>query len=144
MLIIAKKEFFRVPILGRGMVLRGFIPIDRKNRAQAIEAIEAGARALKAGHSFLIFLEGTRSPDGRLQGFKKGAFIMAMKARAPIVPISISASARVMPKGKFEIHHGVVRVTVHDPVPNRRVLVGRRRQDHGTGAAGYPVRAGGG
>ncbi len=116
-LIIGKKEFFRVPILGRGMALRGFIPIDRKNRAQAIKAIEAGTQALKRGHSFLIFPEGTRSPDGRLQAFKKGAFIMAMKAGAPIAPISISGSARVMPKGKFEIRPGVVRVTVHDPVP---------------------------
>lgn len=118
-LIIGKKEFFRVPILGRCMTLRGFIPIDRKNRAQAIEAIEAGTRGLTAGHSFLIFPEGTRSPDGRLQAFKKGAFIMAMKAGAPIVPISISGSARVMPKGKFKIQPGVLRVTVHDPVPTK-------------------------
>ncbi len=116
-LIIGKKEFFRVPILGRAMSLRGFIPIDRRNRTHAIEAIEAGIRAVKAGHSFLIYPEGTRSPDGRLQAFKKGAFIMAIKAGAPIVPISISGSARVMPKGKFEIHPGVVRITVHDPVP---------------------------
>ena len=116
-LIIGKKEFFRVPILGRAMALRGFIPIDRKNRTHAMEAIEAAVRAVKAGHSFLIYPEGTRSPDGRLQAFKKGAFIMAIRAGAPIVPISISGSARVMPKGKFEIHPGVVRVTVHDPVP---------------------------
>jgi 1-acyl-sn-glycerol-3-phosphate acyltransferase len=118
-LIVGKKEFFRVPILGRAMALHGFIPIDRKNRAQAIAAIEAGIRAVKAGHSFLIFPEGTRSPDGRLQAFKKGGFVMAMKAGVPIVPISISGSARVMPKGKFEIHPGVVRITVHDPVPSR-------------------------
>jgi 1-acyl-sn-glycerol-3-phosphate acyltransferase len=116
-LFISKKEFFRVPILGRAMALRGCIPIDRKNRAQAMEAIEAGVRSVKAGHSFLIFPEGTRSANGRLQAFKKGAFILAMKAGAPIVPISISGSVRVMPKGKFEIHPGVVRITVHDPVP---------------------------
>jgi 1-acyl-sn-glycerol-3-phosphate acyltransferase len=121
-LIIGKKQFFRVPILGHGMALRGFIPIDRKNRAQAIEAIEAAIRALKAGHSFLIYPEGTRSPDGRLQAFKKGAFVMAIKAGAPIVPISISGSGRVMPKGKFEIHPGVVRITVHDAVPTEGCL----------------------
>ena len=116
-LFISKKEFFRVPILGRAMALRGCIPIDRKNRAQAMEAIEAGVRSVKAGHSFLIFPEGTRSPNGRLQAFKRGGFMMAMKAGAPIVPISISGSARVMPKGKFEVHPGVVRITVYDPVP---------------------------
>jgi 1-acyl-sn-glycerol-3-phosphate acyltransferase len=126
-LIVGKKEFFRVPILGRAMALRGFIPIDRKNRARAIEAIEAGVRAVKTGHSFLIFPEGTRSPDRRLQAFKKGAFIMAMKAGAPIVPISISGSARVMRKGKFEIHPGVVRITVHDAVPTR----GSTQEDRG-------------
>ncbi len=116
-LVIGKKEFFRVPVLGRAMSLRGFIPINRQDRVQAVAAIEAGVRSLRNGHSFLIFPEGTRSPDGRLQPFKKGAFIMAIKAGAPIVPISISGSAKVMPKGRFEIHPGRVRITVHDAVP---------------------------
>ncbi len=115
-LVMGKKEFFRVPILGRGMLLRGFIPVDRKNRQRAIEAMEEGVKSLKAGHSFLVFPEGTRSPDGRLQPFKRGVFIMAIKAGAPIVPISISGTRKIMPKGKFEIHPGVERITVHNPV----------------------------
>src|SRR5208337_849967 len=115
-LVLAKKEFFRVPIVGRGMVVRGFIPVDRRNREQALEAVEKGVQALKAGKSFLVYPEGTRSPDGRLQRFKKGVFVMAIKAGAPIVPISVSGSNKIMPKGKFVIRPGRVRITFHEPV----------------------------
>lgn len=122
-LVMGKKEFFRVPILGRAMLLRGFIPVDRKNRQRAIQAMEEGVKSLKAGHSFLVFPEGTRSPDGRLQPFKKGVFIMAIKAGAPVVPISVSGSSKIMPKGKFEIHPGTVRIVVHDPIPTETCTV---------------------
>jgi 1-acyl-sn-glycerol-3-phosphate acyltransferase len=116
-LVMAKREFFRVPILGRAMRLRGFIPVERKNRERAIAAVEKGVEALKAGHSFLVYPEGTRSPDGRLQAFKKGVFVMAIKAGAPIVPISISGSAKIMRKGEVRIRPGKIRITLHDPVP---------------------------
>ena len=115
-LVLVKKEFFRVPILGRGMVACGFIPVDRRNREQALEAVEKGVQALKAGKSFLVYPEGTRSPDGRLQRFKKGVFVMAIKAGAPIVPISVSGSNKIMPKGKFVMRPGGVRITFHQPV----------------------------
>ncbi|MBI1940656.1 MAG: 1-acyl-sn-glycerol-3-phosphate acyltransferase [Acidobacteria bacterium] len=114
---IAKKEFFRVPILGTAMRLCGFIPVDRKNRERAIEAIEEGVKALKAGHSFMVFPEGTRSPDGRLQPFKKGVFVMALEAGAPIVPMSVSGSSKIMRKGEFVIYPGQVRITIHPSVP---------------------------
>jgi 1-acyl-sn-glycerol-3-phosphate acyltransferase len=134
-LVMAKKEFFRVPILGRGMLARGFIPVERRNREQAFEAVEKGVDALKAGKSFLVYPEGTRSPDGRLQSFKKGVFVMAINAGAPIVPVSISGSNKIMPKGKFIIRPGRVRITFHDPVPtegftieDRQLLIGRVRQ----------------
>jgi 1-acyl-sn-glycerol-3-phosphate acyltransferase len=114
---IAKQEFFRVPILGRAIRLCGFIPVDRKNRERAIEAIEAGIKALEAGHSFMVFPEGTRSSDGRLQPLKKGVFVMALQAGAPIVPISVSGSSKIMRKGKFVVHPGLVRITIHETVP---------------------------
>jgi 1-acyl-sn-glycerol-3-phosphate acyltransferase len=115
-LILVKKEFFRVPILGQAMRLRGFVPIDRKNRGGAIQALEQATRFLMAGHSFLAFPEGTRSGDGRLLPFKKGVFIMAFRAGTPIVPISISGSRKIMPKGEPAIRPGIVRVTFHDAV----------------------------
>lgn len=116
-LVMTKEEFFRVPVLGRAMRLRGFIPVNRKNRERSREAVEQAVRALKAGSSFLVFPEGTRSPDGRLQAFKKGAFIMAVKSQAPIVPVSISGTRLIMQKGKAVIRSGKVRITLHPPIP---------------------------
>jgi 1-acyl-sn-glycerol-3-phosphate acyltransferase len=115
-LVLVKQEFFRVPVLGRGMILRGFIPVDRKNREKAIASVERAVDSMKAGNSFLAFPEGTRSPDGRLQPFKKGLFVMAIKAGALIVPISVSGARKVMPKGQFVIHPGRVRITIQDPI----------------------------
>lgn len=122
-LILAKEEFFRVPILGRAMRLRGFIPIKRKNRQEAIGALERGTELLGAGHSFLVFPEGTRSPDGRLLPFKKGVFIMAIKAGVPIIPVSVSGSRKIMAKGRLAIRPGKVRVTLHEPVRTEREAV---------------------
>lgn len=127
-LVLGKQEFFRVPVLGRAMRLRGFVPIDRRNRERAIEAVEQAVRLLQAGRSFLVFPEGTRSPDGRLQPFKKGAFMMALKAGAPIVPISISGASEVMRKGEFAIHPGRVRITFHDAVPTAGCSVDDRER----------------
>ena len=134
-LVLVKKEFFRVPILGRAMVACGFIPVERRNREQAFAAVEKGVQALKAGKSFLVYPEGTRSPDGRLQRFKKGVFVMALKAGAPIVPVSVSGGNKIMPKGKFVIRPGRVRITFHGPVSaegltveDRQVIIDRVRQ----------------
>lgn len=115
-LLLAKEEFFRVPILGAAMRLRGFIPVDRKSREKSARAIERAVESISAGHSFLVFPEGTRSEDGRLQPFKKGVFIMAVKVGAPIIPISISGSRVIMPKGKAAMRPGEVRITFHQPV----------------------------
>jgi 1-acyl-sn-glycerol-3-phosphate acyltransferase len=98
------------------MVYRGFIPVDRKNRERAIAAVDQAVASLKAGNSFLAFPEGTRSPDGRLQTFKRGLFVMAIKAGALIVPVSASGARKIMPKGQFAIHPGRVRITIHDPI----------------------------
>ena len=126
--VMAKKGLFAVPILGRAMRLRGYVPVDRQNRERAMQAIEEGVRALQAGESFMIYPEGKRSSDGRLLPFKKGAFVMAIKAQAPIVPISISGASKVMPKGAFAIRPGVVRITIHDPVPTAGYRLEEREQ----------------
>ena len=125
-LVMAKQEFFRVPVLGRAMLLRGFIAVDRKHRERAIAAVERAVAALKAGHSFLAFPEGTRSPDGRLQPLKKGVFVMAIKAGAPIVPISVSGARKIMPKGQFGIRPGRIRIMIQDPIPTAHFNVDDR------------------
>lgn len=115
-LVLGKKEAFRIPILGTAMRLRGFIPVDRKDRERAIEAVEQACQALRAGHSFVVFPEGTRSPNGRLQPLKKGGFIMALKAGAPIMPVSLSGGRRIMGKGKARIYPGSFLITFHEPI----------------------------
>ena len=139
-LVLVKKEFFRVPVIGSGMTLVGFIRVDRKNREQARDAVERGVVAIKAGHSFLVYPEGTRSLDGRLQPFKKGVFVMALKAGAPIVPISVSGSNKIMPKSKFVMRPGRVRITFHDSISttgltidDREMIIERVRQAMLTG-----------
>jgi 1-acyl-sn-glycerol-3-phosphate acyltransferase len=115
-LFLAKKEAFRIPVLGRAMRMRGFVPVDRKNRERAAVAIDEAAEALRSGKSFLVYPEGTRSPDGRLQPFRKGVFVMALKAGAPIVPVSLSGAGRIMRKGEWAMHSGLIRITLQDPV----------------------------
>jgi 1-acyl-sn-glycerol-3-phosphate acyltransferase len=134
-LVMAKREFFQVPVLGTAMVYRGFIPIDRKSREKSMAALDQAVESLKAGKSFMAFPEGTRSPDGRLQAFKKGLFVMAIKAGALIVPVSVSGARKIMPKGTFAIHPGTVRITIQDPIPageytpeQRMELIQRTRQ----------------
>jgi 1-acyl-sn-glycerol-3-phosphate acyltransferase len=89
--ILYKHEIDRIPVLARAFRMGGFIPIDRRRKESAMRSIEAGARSLQAGNSFLIFPEGTRSKTDEMLPFKKGGFIMAIKAGAPIVPVAIQA-----------------------------------------------------
>jgi 1-acyl-sn-glycerol-3-phosphate acyltransferase len=127
-LVLAKQEFFRVPVLGRAMIYRGFIPVDRKNRERAIAAVEQAVESMRRGSSFLAFPEGTRSPDGRLQTFKKGLFVMAIKAGTLIVPVSVSGARKIMPKGHFGIHPGLVRITIQDPIHAADYTLEQRRE----------------
>lgn len=125
-LVMAKREFFRVPVLGTAMTYRGFIPVDRSNHERAMRSVDQAVAALRAGKSFMAFPEGTRSPDGRLQPFKKGLFAMAIKAGALVVPVSVSGAHKVMPKGRFAIHPGRVRITIHDPVETQNYTLDER------------------
>jgi len=108
--ILLKKSLFRYPIVGQAFHLAGFIPVDRSKKDLAIASLEKAIEAMRGGQSFLIYPEGTRSPDGRLQEFKKGAVVMAIKAGVPIVPIACSGAHRVMRKRSLEIHPGEILV----------------------------------
>src|SRR4249920_1251466 len=115
--ILYKQEIDRIPVLARAFRLGGFIPIDRRNKEAAMRSIEAGAQSIRAGHSFLIFPEGTRSRSGDLLPFKKGGFIMAIEAQAPIVPVAIQGGRNAMRKGSAFVRPVKVSVRIGKPVP---------------------------
>jgi 1-acyl-sn-glycerol-3-phosphate acyltransferase len=112
-----KAEVGRIPVLGRAMRLVGFVPVDRANRASAIASVDAAAERLSAGDSFIIAPEGTRARSGEMLPFKKGGFIMAIKAQVPVVPVAVHGTAEAMPRGRFRVTPGVVRVEVGAPIP---------------------------
>ena len=113
---LIKKEMMHLPVLS--LVLRQvqFIPIERTNPKKAQEGIELGAKRLREGKSFFAFPEGTRSRDGRLGEFKKGVFIMAIKAQAPVIPVTILNSAKINPPGSYGIRPGHIEVIFHDVI----------------------------
>jgi len=114
---LAKEELFRIPILGHAMRAAGYIPIDRGDRRKAVESLNQTALRVQKGTSVMIFPEGTRSPDGVLQEFKKGAFLLAIKSQQFIVPIAISGSHHVLAKrGKWILEPGVIDVTIEKPI----------------------------
>jgi 1-acyl-sn-glycerol-3-phosphate acyltransferase len=108
--VLLKESLFKWPIVGQVFRSAHFIPVNRGVRESAIASVEKATEAMKAGQSFLIYPEGTRSPDGRLQEFKKGAVVMAIKAGVPIVPVACSGAQRVMEKRSLVIHPGEILV----------------------------------
>lgn len=100
-----------IPILGRAMRMGQFVPVERGGKREAAQtSVAAAGKALENGLHILVFPEGTRSKDGRLSTFKKGPFFLAMETNAPVVPIAISGTERMMQKGSAAIEPGVARV----------------------------------
>jgi 1-acyl-sn-glycerol-3-phosphate acyltransferase len=124
--ILYKAELQSLPILGRAFKVGGFIPIDRGNRDQSAAAIEAGAQSIRAGNSFLIFPEGTRSRTDKLLPFKKGGFIMALRAQAPIVPVAVQGGTAAMRKGSAIIRPVTVDVQIGEPVETAGLSLDQR------------------
>jgi 1-acyl-sn-glycerol-3-phosphate acyltransferase len=114
---VVKRFVFRVPVLGLGMRFAGYVPLDkegvgegRKRIARAIELIK------ERRYSFLVYPEGTRSPEGTLLPFRRGGFFLALDAGAPIVPVSIRGTYELMPRGARRIRKGPVRIVFHEPI----------------------------
>jgi len=114
--ILFKAELRRLPILGRVMETGGFVPVDRGRRDDALAAIDTAAASLREGNSFLIFPEGTRSKTDALLPFKKGGFIMAIKAQVPIVPVAITGGRAAMRKGSAIVRPVMVSIRVGTPI----------------------------
>jgi 1-acyl-sn-glycerol-3-phosphate acyltransferase len=105
--VFLKKSLMKIPLLGTAMRMGKFVPVSRgHSREEAIQSVEAAKDALAHGLNIMIFPEGTRSPDGKLLPFKKGAFFLAADTGAPIVPVVISGTAKMMAKGSLKIVPG--------------------------------------
>jgi 1-acyl-sn-glycerol-3-phosphate acyltransferase len=113
---IAKHQLKYVPIIGWYLWLAGHIFINRSNRKKAISSLEEAARKVRNGKSVFVYVEGTRSDDGRILPFKKGAFALAQKAGVPIVPVTIEGTGKVMPKNSWDITPGTVYAKVGKPI----------------------------
>jgi len=119
--VVLKKSILRIPVVGLAMRFVGFVPVDRKGIRGGKQSIETAGRLMRErGYSYLVFPEGTRSRDGRIQAFRRGGFFLALEAGAAIVPISIAGTFALMPKGSMFARSGRVRVQFHSPVPTQR------------------------
>ncbi len=114
--IFGRKSLFEIPIVGLAFRLAKFVPVDRGNRDAALASVKQAVEYIKTGLSFLVYPEGTRSPDGRMHRFKKGSFVMAIEAGVPIVPVVCSGAHRIMKKNSLVIHSGRVTVRFGKPI----------------------------
>ncbi|HEX4285340.1 MAG TPA: lysophospholipid acyltransferase family protein [Terracidiphilus sp.] len=112
-----KRSLMKIPVLGYGLKLTNFIPVDRDGSVDnAIESVRIGREILGKGLHITIFVEGTRSRDGRLLPFKKGPFYLAMETGAPCIPVSIYGTETMMAKGKLRIEPGIAHIQFHAPI----------------------------
>jgi 1-acyl-sn-glycerol-3-phosphate acyltransferase len=114
--VMVKKELFSVPILGRAMRMGSLVPVDRGNRDAGIESVRAAKQVIQQGLNMTIYVEGKRSFDGKLLPFKKGPFYLAIECGVPVVPVTITGTHYLMPKGRFAIKPGLATVTFHTPI----------------------------
>ena len=124
--VLYKAELRKIPILGRAMEAGGFVAVERDKRDASFASIDQAAASIRSGNSFLIFPEGTRSRTDELLPFKKGGFVMALKAQAPIVPVAISGGRASMRRGSAVIHPVMVDVKIGDPIETTGMSVDDR------------------
>jgi 1-acyl-sn-glycerol-3-phosphate acyltransferase len=115
--VFIKRSLMGIPILGWGFKLAEFIPVERSgDRESAQESVATASEVLEKGTHITTFVEGTRSPDGRMLPFKKGPFYLAMETGAPCVPVSIWGTEKLMAKGSMRVAPGTAHVVFHAPL----------------------------
>ena len=140
--VLLKSSLMRIPLLGTAMRMGNFVPVERgSSREAARRSVNAAAAAIHSGLHLVVFPEGTRSRDGRLASFKKGPFFLAEQTGAPIVPVAIAGTERMLRKGSVAIHPGVAQLSYLPPIEpkdyaNRQELM---QAVHAAIAAALPV-----
>ena|SRR6266545_1649423 len=114
---IAKRELFSIPLFGRAVRATGQIAVDRSDLEAATESYDEAAGEVRGGRSVIVFVEGTRTRDGRLQQFKKGGFVLAIAAGVPLVPVYLRGTHRAMPRGSLWLRQQPVGLVVGQPLP---------------------------
>jgi 1-acyl-sn-glycerol-3-phosphate acyltransferase len=140
--LLAKKEVFKIPVLSKAITLAHLVPVDRGDSEAAAESVDLAIKYLKEGLSFCVYPEGTRSRDGRLLPFKRGTFVMAIRAGVPVVPVSLAGTQELMRKGDWRIYPGEVVVKFGPAVDASRYKIEQREElrqtVQGLVAAGLP------
>ena len=113
---ILKQELMKIPLFGFAMRRARYIGIDRENPRKAVKSINEAAKRIKNGASVVLFPEGTRSTDGRLQEFKRGGFRLAIKSGCDVVPVAIIDSRHIVPKGSLRINRGTIAISIGKPI----------------------------
>ena len=125
--VVTKRSLLHIPVLGWALWLAGFVFIDRSDRERSIRSLDKAVTRLRNGSSLVFFAEGTRSADGTLLPFKKGAFVLALQAGVPIVPVSIAGGHALLPKGSVRVRPGTIAVSFGEPVDTRRFTMATKK-----------------
>ncbi len=120
---LAKRVLFYIPVFGWMLAIARFIPVDRGNREKARSSVIKGAKRIRKGPSLLVFPEGTRSPDGQVHNFKSGAFIMAIEASVPVLPVAIRGSYAIVPRHHLTVRPGSVEVIIGNPISTENLTI---------------------
>jgi 1-acyl-sn-glycerol-3-phosphate acyltransferase len=117
---LAKKELFRIPLLGWAMRCAGHIPVDRGNPREARKSIDEAIEVIRRGElSLIIFPEGTRSITGEMKSFKLGGFSLAISSGVDIVPVAVAGTRELLPKGALHINPRPIAVNIGEPIESR-------------------------
>ena len=125
---IAKAELRKLPIFGYGAEAAGVVFLARDNRKAAFESYQDAAKEVSSGKNVVVFPEGTRGRDYSLRPFKKGPFVLAIAAQAPVVPVLVYGAREVMPKGSFKVRSSTVHVHFLEAVETTGLTYDRRHQ----------------
>ncbi len=124
---VGKKELARIPIFGTAWARVGHYAIDRSDHQAAVASLQRAGERIKSDNTTVVmFPEGTRSPTGELARFKKGAFILAINAQVPVIPVAVLGTRRIMPKGRWFIRPGTVTIRVAHPIPTQGLELAHR------------------
>jgi len=125
---LIKKEVFRIPLVSFALRTMGMIEVDRSNPDAASRSIDRAVAGIQSGTSIILFPEGTRSRRPYVLPFKKGAFVLAIKSQAPIVPFTVIGADRALKPDTILLYGGPVKLIFHDPIETKGMDLGDRQE----------------